>query len=52
MEKTFLSLVHIRNLIAHEYQEFTAKDIFQALKEINVIKQFIVVVKKKISSGE
>ena len=49
MEKAFSGLVHVRNLIAHEYQSFTEKEVYSAYQKLPVIKQFIVVIKKEIA---
>jgi len=51
MEKTFSGLIHARNLIAHEYQSFTEKEVYGAYKKLPVIKQFIIVIKKEIAYG-
>ena len=38
-------LVYFRNLAAHEYHTFTENDVFNALKKISTVNNFIVIVK-------
>jgi len=41
-------LIHIRNLIAHEYYRFKESDIFKALKKLPIVLKFIESIKRKI----
>lgn len=45
MEK-MSTLVFYRNLLAHEYQELTEKDVFNVLKRTSTIRQFLDIVKE------
>ena len=40
--------MNIRNIIAHQYYEFGETDIYDIIKDINIIKQFVDKTKKKI----
>lgn len=40
------SLIHFRNLAAHEYQTFKEKDVFEALEKIESVNKFIKAVKQ------
>ncbi|NQV91688.1 DUF86 domain-containing protein [Candidatus Woesearchaeota archaeon] len=42
------NLVYARNLLAHEYQDFTEKDVFQIYKKIKIIQSFADEVKKRV----
>ncbi len=46
LRQEFSSLIHFRNLAAHEYQNFTDKDVFEAMKKIRAAKIFVNAVKK------
>lgn len=41
LEKELSHLVFYRNLLSHEYYGLTEKDVFDVLKRINVVKQFV-----------
>lgn len=49
LRKEFSSLIHFRNLAAHEYQNFAEKDVFAALKNISSVNKFVEIVKKLYS---
>jgi len=42
-------LMFYRNLFSYEYYNFTEKDVLKALKDIDVIKEFIKRMKSKIN---
>ena len=46
LHKDLLSLVHFRNLAAHEYHTFTAKDVFEAYSKVRCVLVFVEKVKK------
>lgn len=46
LRQEFSSLIHFRNLAAHEYQNFTKKDVFEAVKKLAAMKIFANAVKK------
>lgn len=48
LRKTLEDLAHSRNLLAHEYQTFTRKDVFRIFKKINAVKKFVAIVKKVV----
>lgn len=48
IEKKCGMLVHDRNLLAHEYQEFTGKDVYEIFKRIIIVKDFVAIVKKMV----
>lgn len=50
MEKTFSFLIHARNSIAHEYQTFSKKDVYEAFSKINIIKDFVSIVKRTLQN--
>jgi|SRR3989344_1881082 len=41
-------LIRKRNVLAHFYDEMSEKDLFDAIKEIPLIEDFIVIVKKRV----
>lgn len=47
MEK-MSNLVFYRNLLAHEYFDMTEKDVFDVLKRIDIVRQFVDIVKGAI----
>ena len=46
LEKELSRLVFYRNLLSHEYYDLTDKDIFDVLRRIGVIKQFVEKIKR------
>ena len=46
LRQEFSSLIHFRNLAAHEYHNFNEKDVFEAVKKIRAVKIFMNIVKK------
>lgn len=48
MKNQLAELSSYRNLFSHEYHNFTAKDVFNALKRIDIVKDFIKRVKPRI----
>lgn len=50
LQNSLGSLVYYRNLLAHEYQDFTEEDLFNVLVKVNVIKEFIEIVKNLIKN--
>ena len=46
LRQEFSSLIHFRNLAAHEYHNFTGKDVFEAAGKIQTVKAFANAVKK------
>lgn len=44
-------IVFYRNLLAHEYYEITAKDLFELQKNMSVIRQFVDIVKKLLKNS-
>lgn len=47
----FVELIRLRNLIAHEYQMFTEKDIFPGIQKVKEVRAFMDIVKKKVKSS-
>jgi len=46
LEKELSRLVFYRNLLSHEYYDLTERDIFDVLRRIGVIKQFVEKIKE------
>ena len=46
LEKELSRLVFYRNLLSHEYYDLTERDIFDVLRRIGVIKQFVEKIKR------
>lgn len=49
MEKKLKDLVMLRNKISHRYDILTEKDIFNAVKEVEIIKDFVECVKRSLN---
>jgi len=49
-EKSFLRLVHLRNIIAHQYDDFNESDLFNAIPDLESIKILVKTTKKLINS--
>lgn len=45
MEQKLSSLMRLRNALAHEYEDFSEKDVFEGLRLVGVVSDFIIVVK-------
>ncbi len=50
--KKYELLVSDRNLLAHEYQDFATKEVYDIFKRIVVVKDFVVVVKQMVRSSK
>ncbi len=46
LSKKLINLVYARNLLAHEYQDFTNKEVYKIFNEIKAVKEFVTVVKE------
>ncbi len=46
MAKKMSELVYYRNLLSHEYHDFTEKDVFEILGKIKIVESFIKKVKE------
>lgn len=49
MNDDLSALVRVRNLLAHEYETLTERDIYEALQKIKVVNEFIAVVKSRVN---
>ena len=48
LAKGLSELVYYRNLLSHEYHDFTEKDVFTILRKIQIVERFIEKVKKLV----
>ncbi|MBU0530701.1 MAG: HepT-like ribonuclease domain-containing protein [Candidatus Aenigmatarchaeota archaeon] len=48
MQKELSELTSYRNLFSYEYYAFTEKDVFTALIKVNIVKDFVKQVKRKV----
>ncbi len=49
-EQSFFRLVRLRNIIAHQYDEFNESDLFNAIPDLESIKTLVKTIKKLINS--
>jgi len=49
VEQSFFRLVHLRNIIAHQYDDFNESDLFNAISDLESIKSLVKLTKKIIS---
>jgi uncharacterized protein YutE (UPF0331/DUF86 family) len=50
LSKRLINLVYARNLLAHEYQDFTNKEVYKIFNEIKAVKEFVIVIKEILKS--
>ncbi len=48
LEHKLSSLMRLRNALAHEYEDFTEKDVFEGIRLVGAVGEFIVVIKALI----
>lgn len=48
LEQKLSSLMRLRNALAHEYEDFTEKDVFDGLRSLSAVGEFVVIVKDLI----
>ena len=45
LEQRLSSLMRLRNALAHEYEDFTEKDVFEGLQLVSAVGELVVIVK-------
>ena len=50
LSKRLINLVYARNLLAHEYQDFTNKEVYKIFNEVKAVREFVILVKEIVKS--